>query len=167
MTDLPAPPLVEKTVMTSAELRRRARRTTASSAAAAARVSTTRRTASASCDGVDRRRQHVADAGAERLTEQFRDSSGAIRMAPISGRSPMSFSAAASPSWRGTGRTEHGDEGDAREPLTEQLDAGHRDGEVAELHRQPTPDRLVRVDHRDRGAQTPDRTGQRLVVTFG
>ena len=87
------------------------------------------------------------------------ESSGAIRMAPISGRSAMSFSAAASPSGDGARRAEHGHERDAGEPLAQQLDAGDGHGEVAELHGQAIADRLVRVDDCDGGAQTPDQPG--------
>ena len=65
---------------------------------------------------------------------------------------------------RGAGRAEHGDERDARQPLAEGLDARHRHREVAELHRQATPHRLIRVDDRDGGAQPPDRTGQGTVI---
>ena len=81
-------------------------------------------------------------------------------MAPISGRSPISFSAAASPS---------GDEHDgpstatsgmpvSRSRSSSMLADGH--GEVAELHGQAAADRLVGVDDRDCGAQAPDRAGQ-------
>ena len=165
MTDLPAPPFVENTVTTWASSPESPKFVAVGRAAcerldhAANRVGQLR--------GVDRRRQHVADAGAERLRNRSVDSSGAMRMAPTSGRSPMSFSAAASPSGDEHDGPSTATSGMPVEPLLEQLDAGDRYREVAELHRQPAPHRLVRVDDCDRGAQSPDRTGQGWFVTFG